>query len=69
MFTCSETCLTILFLCAGAGLVAWAAWSEKCWRDDHKVPVVPTTPLMFIGLVAILLALVHLMTLAGIRKP
>jgi len=69
MPACNETCLTILFLCAGAALSAWAAWAEKRWRDDHKVPIVPTTPLMFIGMVAVLLALVHLMTLAGVKKP
>jgi len=69
MMDCSETCLTTLFMLAGVLLAAWAVWSENRWRKEHKIPIVPTTPVMFIGVLAALLALVHLMTLAGIQRP
>ncbi len=69
MFACSETCLTALGMAAGAALVAWAGWRENRWRKHHDMPLIPTTPVMFFGAVMALMALAHLLTLAGIHKP
>jgi len=69
MFSCSEKCLTTVFLLLGLALVAWAAWRERRWHGGLDAPLVPTTPLMFLGALTALLALAHLLTLAGITRP
>ena len=58
---------TLLLLAAGLGLMAWAAWRENRWRKTMEAPLVPTTPVMFAGALAALLALAHLLTLAGVQ--
>ncbi len=66
---CSETCLTLIMFAAGVLLVAWAALRERRWMKAMDVPLIPTTPVMFVGAVLALLALVHLLTLAGAAAP
>jgi len=66
---CSETCLTLAMFAAGVLLVAWAAMRERRWVKAMDAPPIPTTPVMFVGAVLALLALIHLFTLAGAAKP
>ena len=66
---CSETCLTLIMLAAGVLLMAWAALRERRWMKAMDAPLIPTTPVMFVGAVLALLALVHLLTLAGAAAP
>ncbi len=66
---CSETCLTTAVFVAGVLLVTWAALRERRWMKAMDVPLIPTTPIMFLGAVLALLALVHLLTLAGAAVP
>lgn len=61
--------LTLCLLCFGGGLVAWANWLERRPRDIDRPRLVPTTPLMFVGAMAVLLSVIHLLTLFGVELP
>ena len=63
----TELWLTIAALLAGTGLAAAMTWAERRPRTSLKPRLVPTTPLLFIGAVIGLLALVHLLNLWGIH--
>lgn len=64
-----ETTITISALVAGVGLIAVMVWRERRPADSLDVSLLPTTPLMFAGIVICLLALVHLAGLYGIELP
>lgn len=63
----SELILTLTGLAAGAGLAAAAVWLERRPREDFEPRLVPTTPIMFAGLLMVVLAAVHLLNLYGVH--
>ncbi len=64
-----EWTLTILALAGGCALAGLMAWLEKRPRVDLEPRLVPTTPVMFAGILIAIMALVHMLTLAGIELP
>ena len=60
-----ELSITVGALIAGAALVAAMRLREGRARSSLDVPMLPTTPVMFIGIVMILLATIHLLGLYG----
>lgn len=62
-----ELWMTIAALLAGGGMVAAMALIERRPRKGFDPHLVPTTPLLFVGAVVGLLALVHLLNLWGIH--
>jgi hypothetical protein len=62
-----ELAITWAALALGLGLVALMAWRERRPRQGFDPPLIPTTPVMFIGGLMALLALVHLVNLAGLH--
>ena len=60
-----EMSITIGALVAGVTLVAIMRLREGKTRASLDVPLLPTTPVMFLGIVMILLASVHLLGLFG----
>jgi len=63
----TELWLTLAALALGIGLAIAAAVLERRPRKSLNPVPVPTTPLLFIGAVVGLLALVHLLNLWGIH--
>jgi hypothetical protein len=64
-----EWTLTIAALAAGTGLAGSMVWLERRPRTDLSPRLVPTTPVMFAGILIAILALVHMLTLTGIELP
>jgi hypothetical protein len=62
-----ELSITIASLLAGALLVTFAAIRERRPRTTLEVSMVPTTAIMFLGGFVVLVALVHLVNLAGLH--
>jgi hypothetical protein len=60
-----ELSITVGALIAGVALVAAMRLREGQVRQNLDVPLLPTTPVMFIGIVMILLAAIHLLGLFG----
>jgi hypothetical protein len=60
-----ELSITVGALIAGVALVAAMRLREVRSRRSLDVPLLPTTPVMFIGIVMILLATIHLFGLLG----
>jgi hypothetical protein len=60
-----ELSITVGALIAGVALVAAMRLREGQVRRNLDVPLLPTTPVMFIGIVMILLAAIHLLGLFG----
>jgi hypothetical protein len=60
-----EYAITWMALVLGLGLVGLMSWRERRPRQGFETPLIPTTPVMFIGGLIALLALVHLVNLAG----
>jgi hypothetical protein len=60
-----ETWITLGAMLVGTGMVAGAAIMERRPRQSLEVRLIPTTPVMFAGALITLLALVHLVNLAG----
>jgi hypothetical protein len=58
--------LTLGALAAGTGLLAAAAIAERRPRTSLDVSMISTTPVMFAGVLIVILALVHLVNLAGV---
>jgi hypothetical protein len=48
-------------------LAAVMAWLERRPKTDLNPRMIPTTPLMFLGLLMVVLAAAHLLTIAGIN--
>ncbi|MBL8907261.1 MAG: hypothetical protein JNM20_11345 [Rhizobiales bacterium] len=65
----TETIITVLALIGGLGTLAYAAIAERRPRQSLNPRLIPTTPLMFIGVIVTLLALLHIATMAGIELP
>jgi hypothetical protein len=57
--------VTFAALVVGGGLVAYTAILERRPRQTLDPRLLPTTPIMFVGALIAVLALVHLMTLLG----
>ena len=66
-FTAPETLATLAALLAGAALIGMTVWLERRPRDLLKPKLLPTTPLLFIGMLVAVLAVVHLLNLAGLH--
>ena len=64
-----EWTLTLAAFATGTGLAGTMVWLEKRPRTDLSPRLVPTTPLMFAGILIAILALVHMLTLTGIELP
>jgi hypothetical protein len=62
-----DTLLTIAAIVAGLALAAVMAWLERRPKTDLNPRMIPTTPLMFLGLLMVVLAAAHLLTIAGIN--
>jgi hypothetical protein len=60
-----ELSITVGALIAGVAKVAAMRLREGRSRRSLDVPLLPTTPVMFIGIVMILLATIHLFGLFG----
>jgi hypothetical protein len=64
-----ETAVTFVAFTGGIGLVGLASWLERRPRDLTRPPLLPTTPVMFLGATVALLAAIHLLTLYGVSLP
>jgi ABC-type Mn2+/Zn2+ transport system permease subunit len=63
----TEFWVTLGAFLAGLGLAGAMAWLERRPRLSLDPRIVPTTPLMFAGVIAAVLALVHLLNIEGIH--
>ncbi len=63
----TEFWITIAALVAGVALFAGMAILERRPRKDIMPRLVPTTPLMFVGALTAILAVVHLLNGFGIH--
>jgi len=64
-----ETMITAAALVCGMGMLAYGAIAERRPRHNLNPRLIPTTPVMFAGVIIILLALLHLATIFGIQLP
>ena len=62
-----ELWLTVAALVAGGGVGGLMVWLEQRPRLSLAPRLVPTTPILFLGAVVAILALVHLINLMGIH--
>jgi hypothetical protein len=60
-----ETIISSLALLGGLALVASMIILEKRPRKGLTPRLIPTTPVMFAGIIVMMLALAHLLTVAG----
>jgi hypothetical protein len=60
-----ETIISGLTLMGGLGLVIAMIILENRPRKSLTPRLIPTTPVMFAGVIVIVLALLHLLTMAG----
>lgn len=65
----TETIVTAIAFFLGLALIAYAAIAERRPRTSLNPRLIPTTPLMFIGVVMVLLSLLHFATIAGVQLP
>ena len=63
----TELWLTVLALLAGAAIVITMAWLERRPRQSLAPRLTPTTPILLVGALIGLVALVHLLNLWGIH--
>jgi membrane associated rhomboid family serine protease len=63
----TEFWITIAAMAAGFGLMGAMAWLERRPRKSFDPLPVPTTPLLLVGVLIGLLAVVHLFNLWGIH--
>jgi hypothetical protein len=59
-----DLAITLSILVLALGGVGWMVLLEKKPKDPARPLLVPTTPILFLFLVVILLAAAHLLTLA-----
>jgi hypothetical protein len=62
-----EELVTGVALVFGLGLVAAMIVLERRPRTSLNPRLIPTTPVMFVGIIIAVLALMHFLTIAGIR--
>ena len=65
----TEALVTAVALVGGLGMLAYGAIAERRPRTNLNPKLIPTTPLMFVGLIITILALLHIATIAGIQLP
>jgi hypothetical protein len=65
----TETIITVLALLSGLGMLAYGAIAERRPRNSLNPRLIPTTPLVFLGVIVTLLALLHIATMAGVQLP
>jgi len=65
----TETIITAVAFVVGLALLTYAAIAERRPRTSLNPRLIPTTPLMFIGVVMVLLSLLHFATIAGVQLP
>ena len=61
--------LTLIAILGGFALMFWMMRIEKREPDLTRPQMVPTTPLMFVGALVVILGVVHLLTIGGIELP
>jgi hypothetical protein len=61
----TELSITYGALAAGLALVGFIAWLERRPRKGLSPRLIPTTPFLFAGMLVAVLALVHVLNLAG----
>jgi hypothetical protein len=66
-YPATELIVTLAALAAGACVAGLAVWLERRPRDTFKPLLVPTTPMLFAGLLILVLAAVHLLNLYGVK--
>lgn len=54
---------TLALLASGIGLCAWAAWQERRPRSLGDLPVLPPIPVLFVGVMIVLVSMAHLVTI------
>ena len=59
-----ESFLTLAALLAGLALAAAMIWLERKPRARLEPRLIPTTPIMFLGLLIVIVAAAHLLALA-----
>lgn len=62
-----ELWLTVAALIAGFVIAGLMVWLEQRPRQSLEPRLVPTTPILFLGAVVAIFALVHLVNLMGIH--
>lgn len=55
--------VTLVLLAFGLGLCAWAAWQERRPRGLGELPLLPPIPILFVGVLVVLVSVAHLVTL------
>jgi len=65
----TETIVTGSALLIGLGLIAYVAIAERRPRKGLNPRLIPTTPILFIGAVMVLLSVLHILTMAGVQLP
>ncbi len=64
-----EISITVLVLLTGLALAIWANWQERKPRESFDTHLVPTTTVMFVGVLVALIAVVKLLAIFGIHLP
>ena len=54
---------TLLLAAGGLAICGWAAWLERRPRTLGELPLVPPVPLLFLGVLVVLVSLAHLVSL------
>lgn len=54
---------TLALLALGLGMCAWAAWQERRPRGLGELPILPPIPVLFVGVMIVLVCLAHLVTI------
>ena len=60
-----ELWLTLALLAGGLALAAFCRWYESRPRELGEIRMVPTTALLAVGILAVLVAAAHLVTLVS----
>ena len=63
----AELWITIAVLLTGGAIIAAMSWLERRPRQSLQPRLIPTTPVLFLGVIIAFLAVVHLMNLWGIQ--
>jgi multisubunit Na+/H+ antiporter MnhE subunit len=64
-----DALITIAALVSGLVFAAAMAWLERRPRTGLEPRLLPTTPLMFLGLLVVVLAAAHLLAITGVKAP
>ena len=61
--------LSIAALVGGLALTGTMAWLERRPRKTLMPSIIPTTPVMFAGIIIAVLAIAHMLALSGVGLP